>query len=108
MKIENEALRAHTKVSAHARKVGPTQSQTLGAPTLGKLRAREEGDDSDGEGSTYNEDQASGSKLKCAACQTRETRIWWRCPKSITGSAMCEPCGWVEIMSSAIDCELTR
>lgn len=92
LKAEHEAVRAHTKITAHTRK-GQTQSQTLGAPSLGKIRAREDGDDSDGEKSTYGPDQATGVKLKCAACGTRESRAWWRCPRSITGNAMCENCG---------------
>lgn len=79
-------------MSAHARK-GQTQSQTLGAPSLGRIRARDDGDDSDGEGSVFNDDLSGGGKLKCAACQSRESRVWWRCPKSITGNAMCENCG---------------
>jgi len=89
LKIENDALKAHVKVhSAHAR-----QNKTLGAPSLGRIRITNDSDGSDDEVSLYNGGYTSAHKMQCAACMTRESSVWWRCPRTITGDAMCEGCG---------------
>ena len=89
LKAENDALKAHVKVNpAHAR-----QNKTLGAPSLGRIRVTADSDASDDEVSLYN---TNTSKLKCAACSTRISDVWWRCPRTIQGTAMCESCGYVE------------
>ena len=91
LKIENDALKAHVKVhTAHAR-----QNKTLGAPSLGRMRNTNDSDGSDDEVSLYNAGYTSAHKMQCAACMTRESSVWWRCPRTITGDAMCEACGWV-------------
>ena len=84
--MENEAIRAHHKVStAHAR-----QNRTLGAPSLGRIRAKADSSASDDEVSLYS---AGTSKLQCAACSTKQSPVWWRCPRTVPGNAMCETCG---------------
>jgi hypothetical protein len=95
LKVENEALRQHHKVSpVHAR-----QNRTLGAPSLGKIRGREDLDDSsddDGVNSLFGEGEEivkRGGRLQCAACSTRISEVWWRCPRTVHGKAMCESCG---------------
>lgn len=89
LKLENEALRAHVKVStAHAR-----QNKTLGAPSLGRIRGKGDSDASDDEVSLYNANFTSANKMQCAACSTRISTVWWRCPRSLPGNAMCETCG---------------
>lgn len=90
LKIENDLIRAHRKVHAvHGR----TNSKTLGPPTLGKIRSRAESEASDDEGSLYNASIAAVSRLQCAACSTRISNVWWKCPRTVTGTAMCESCG---------------
>ncbi|WWC59192.1 uncharacterized protein I303_101741 [Kwoniella dejecticola CBS 10117] len=90
---ENEALRHHHKVStSHAR-----QNKTLGAPSLGRMRAAQD-HHSDDEVSLYGNDFAKRKDkeketLKCAACSTRISTVWWRCPRTVQGEAMCEDCG---------------
>ncbi|EIW68698.1 hypothetical protein TREMEDRAFT_31780 [Tremella mesenterica DSM 1558] len=83
---ENEAIRQHQKVThAHAR-----QSQTLGAPSLGKIRTTRDSSGSDDEVSLYG---SATRRMQCAACSTRLGTVWWRCPRSLPGKAMCETCG---------------
>ncbi|OCF76650.1 hypothetical protein I204_02349 [Kwoniella mangroviensis CBS 8886] len=87
---ENEELRLHHKVStSHAR-----QNKTLGAPSLGKIRAANT-DHSDDEVSLYGNDftKRKDKDVKCAACSTRLSQVWWRCPRTVQGDAMCEDCG---------------
>ncbi|RSH90248.1 putative PHD type zinc finger protein with BAH domain-containing protein [Saitozyma podzolica] len=92
LRSENEALRAHHKVtSAHAR-----QNKTLGAPSLGRIRgsgSRQDSEASDDEVSLYSSSYASSNKMQCAACSTRISSVWWRCPRTVQGIAMCESCG---------------
>jgi hypothetical protein len=89
LKAENEALRAHLKVhAAHAR-----QNKTLGAPSLGRIRAKADPDASDDEVSLYNASYVSANKMQCAACSTKTSKAWWRCPRTVHGTAMCESCG---------------
>lgn len=89
LKVENEALRAHHKVNtAHAR-----QNRTLGAPSLGRIRAKADNETSDDEVSLYNASFVSANKMQCAACSTKISNVWWRCPRSVHGIAMCETCG---------------
>lgn len=90
LREENEALRHHQKIHiTHGR----TQ-QTLGAPTLGKVRSRAPSSvASDDETSLYDPDDAAQRKLQCAACSTRLSKIWWRAPRSLSGESMCENCG---------------
>ena len=89
LKFENEALRAHLKVThSHAR-----QNRTLGAPSLGRIRARGSSSPLDDEVSLYNEGFVSSNKMQCAACSTRISSVWWRCPRTVPGNAMCENCG---------------
>jgi hypothetical protein len=90
LQAENEALRAHHKVtSAHAR-----QNKTLGAPSLGRIRgSRQASEASDDEVSLYAASYASSNKMQCAACSTRVSNVWWRCPRTVQGTAMCENCG---------------
>lgn len=90
LKLENEALRAHVKVStAHAR-----QNKTLGAPSLGRIRGKGgDSEASDDEVSLYSASFANANKMQCAACSTRNSTVWWRCPRSVQGNAMCETCG---------------
>jgi hypothetical protein len=91
LKVENEALRHHHKVSTgHAR-----QNKTLGAPSLGRIRTKAESvaDSADDEVSLYGAEFGPGKKAQCAACSTRISRVWWRAPRSIPGNAMCENCG---------------
>lgn len=90
LKIENDLIRAHRRVhAAHAR----NNSKTLGPPTLGKIRSRAESETSDDEGSLYNASVAASSRLQCAACSTRISNVWWKCPRTVQGTAMCESCG---------------
>ncbi|WRT65032.1 uncharacterized protein IL334_001974 [Kwoniella shivajii] len=85
---ENEALRHHHKVStSHAR-----QNKTLGAPSLGRMRAAN-ADNSDDEVSLYGSDVTKKKEMKCAACSTKISGVWWRCPRTVQGEAMCEDCG---------------
>jgi hypothetical protein len=89
LRVENEALRAHHKVNTpHAR-----QNKTLGAPSLGRIRARADSDASDDEVSLYNAGYAAANKMQCATCSTRISGVWWRCPRTVHGTAMCESCG---------------
>ena len=90
LKAENEAIRQHRKVNtAHAR-----QNKTLGAPSLGRIRAREGSEDSEAaEGSLFGDEIKETKKAQCAACSTRVSSVWWRAPRSIPGDAMCENCG---------------
>jgi hypothetical protein len=89
LKIENEALRAHHKVnSAHAR-----QNRTLGAPSLGRIRAREASEQEDDMVSLLGADQVREGKMQCAACSTRLGDVWWRCPRTVQGKGMCASCG---------------
>ena len=91
LKVENDALKAHHRVaSAHAR-----QNRTLGAPSLGKIRAgaKESVDDEDDDVSLYGADAVKDNKMQCAACSTRLGEVWWRCPRTVPGIAMCISCG---------------
>ncbi|KAK4688923.1 hypothetical protein P7C73_g1187, partial [Tremellales sp. Uapishka_1] len=89
LKVENEALRQHHKVtSAHAR-----TGKTLGAPSLGKIRGREGSAVSDDEVSLYSAGFVKENKMQCAACHTRMSGVWWRSPRTVSGKAMCETCG---------------
>jgi hypothetical protein len=86
LKLENEAIRQHHKVStAHAR-----QNKTLGAPSLGRIRAGADSSASDDEVSLHS---SAPNKTQCAACSTRISGVWWRCPRTVQGSSMCETCG---------------
>jgi hypothetical protein len=88
LKVENEALRAHLKVNTtHAK-----QNKTLGAPSLGRIRASNQSDvGSDDDISLYGAETLS--KPQCAACSTRLSEVWWKCPRTVPGVAMCETCG---------------
>lgn len=89
LKAENEAIRQHRKVNtAHAR-----QNKTLGAPSLGRIRARHGSEVSDSEGSLFGDEIKDTKKAQCAACSTRISNVWWRAPRTIPGDAMCENCG---------------
>jgi hypothetical protein len=93
LKGENEALRQHHKVSSsHAR-----QNKTLGAPSLGRIRGRGDSISSDDEVTSLfgdgEEAVKRGGKVQCAACSTRISEVWWRCPRTVAGKAMCESCG---------------
>ncbi|ORX34360.1 hypothetical protein BD324DRAFT_635569 [Kockovaella imperatae] len=89
LKEENEALRAHHKVShSHAR-----QNKTLGAPSLGRIRGHASSTPTDDEVSLYDASFISTNKLQCAACSTKISSAWWRCPRTVPGNAMCEDCG---------------
>ncbi|WWC87223.1 uncharacterized protein L201_002111 [Kwoniella dendrophila CBS 6074] len=92
---ENEALRHHHKVStSHAR-----QNKTLGAPSLGRIRVTSSlANHSDDEVSLYGNDfikekEQEKEIIKCAACSTRISSVWWRCPRTVQGETMCEDCG---------------
>lgn len=89
-KAENELYRQHRKVhAAHGRR-----TETLGPPPIvGKVRSRAESEVSDDEGSLYNASYVSTNRLQCAACSTRISNVWWRCPRTVQGNAMCESCG---------------
>jgi hypothetical protein len=89
LKAENEALRAHHKVnSAHAR-----QNRTLGAPSLGRIRAREASEQEDDMVSLFGAEHVRENKMQCAACSTRLGEVWWRCPRTVQGKGMCATCG---------------
>ncbi|WVF70081.1 hypothetical protein IAT40_004868 [Kwoniella sp. CBS 6097] len=90
LKKENEALRQHHKVTvSHAR-----QNKTLGAPSLGRMRAKARDDQDDDTISLYNASFVKENpKIQCAACSTRISGVWWRCPRTVPGVAMCENCG---------------
>ncbi|OCF37587.1 hypothetical protein I316_00713 [Kwoniella heveanensis BCC8398] len=90
LKKENEALRQHHKVNiSHAR-----QNKTLGAPSLGRMRAKARDDQDDDTTSLYNATfLKENPKVQCAACSTRISNVWWRCPRTVPGVAMCENCG---------------
>ncbi|KAL1409778.1 putative PHD type zinc finger protein with BAH domain-containing protein [Vanrija albida] len=90
LKTENELIRQHRKVHAvHAR----NNSKTLGAPSLGKIRSRAESEATDDAVSLYGAAYVSTNRMQCATCSTRMSNVWWRCPRSVQGTAMCEPCG---------------
>lgn len=90
LKTENELIRQHRKVhAAHAR----TNRGTLGPPSLGKIRSRAESETSDDEGSLYNASFVATNRMQCAACSTRTSNVWWKCPRTVQGNAMCESCG---------------
>nr|XP_031861887.1 uncharacterized protein CI109_002716 [Kwoniella shandongensis]KAA5528959.1 hypothetical protein CI109_002716 [Kwoniella shandongensis] len=88
---ENEALRQHQRVNTHHAR----HTKTLGAPTLGKIRpgSKDDADHSDDEVSMYNASFTSSNKMVCAACSTKISEVWWRCPRTVSGIAMCENCG---------------
>lgn len=89
LQAENEALRQHRTVTAsHAR-----QNKTLGAPSLGLIRPGAGSGKADDEVSLFGADYVSSHKMQCAACSTRLGDIWWKCPRTISGEAMCESCG---------------
>ncbi|EAL21369.1 hypothetical protein CNBD0650 [Cryptococcus deneoformans B-3501A] len=90
LKDENEALRQHRRISiSHAR-----QNRTLGAPSLGKMRIGDKSDIEDDETSIYSQPLAgTGSTMVCATCSTKVGQVWWRCPRTVPGIAMCESCG---------------
>ncbi|WVQ84001.1 hypothetical protein IAT38_006146 [Cryptococcus sp. DSM 104549] len=90
LRAENEALRHHQRTStSHAR-----QNKTLGAPSLGRIRpgGKDEAQKDD-EVSLYGQAFVSTNKMTCAACSTRLGSVWWRCPRTVPGIAMCEGCG---------------
>lgn len=90
LKTENDLIRQHRKVhAAHAR----NNNRTLGPPSLGKIRSRAESENSDDEGSLYNASFATINRMQCAACSTRTSNVWWKCPRTVAGNAMCESCG---------------
>ena len=98
LKEENEALRAHQRVShSHAR-----QNKTLGAPSLGRIRARASSSPLDDEVSLYNASFINSSKMQCAACSRKISSAWWRCPRTVPGVAMCEECGYVGPSESSL------
>lgn len=90
LKAENDALRHHHRIStSHAR-----QNKTLGAPSLGRIRQGARDDPhSDDEVSLYKAAFVKENKMVCAACSTRISAVWWRCPRTVQGLAMCEGCG---------------
>ncbi|CAK9782337.1 hypothetical protein CC85DRAFT_282380 [Cutaneotrichosporon oleaginosum] len=88
LKTENDLIRQHRKVHGAHRHNG----KTLGPPALGKMRSRADSEASD-EGSLYGAAHAAAQRLSCAACGTRASAVWWKCPRSVQGAAMCEPCG---------------
>jgi len=90
LKSENDLIRQHRKVhAAHAR----NNRGTLGPPSLGKIRSRAESETSDDEGSLHNASYVSANRMQCAACSTRNSNVWWKCPRTVQGIAMCESCG---------------
>lgn len=90
LKTENDLVRQHRKVhGTHGR----NHSKTLGPPSLGKIRSRADSEASDDEGSLYNAAFVSANRMSCAACGTRSSNVWWKCPRTVQGNAMCEPCG---------------
>lgn len=90
LKTENDLIRQHRKVhGTHGR----NNSKTLGPPSLGKIRSRADSEASDDEGSLYNAAFVSANRMACAACGTRSSNVWWKCPRTVQGNAMCEPCG---------------
>lgn len=90
LKDENEALRQHRRISiSHAR-----QNRTLGAPSLGKMRIGDKSEVEDDETSIYAQPLAgTGSTMVCVTCSTKISQLWWRCPRTVPGIAMCESCG---------------
>lgn len=88
-KAENELLRQHRKVhSIHGR-----TSSTLGPIPLGHVRRADSEMPDDDASSLYNANYVRDHKLQCAVCWTRISNVWWKCPRSVTGNAMCETCG---------------
>lgn len=55
------------------------------------------GNDPDDEGSVVNgqldHDPAAKATLFCGSCKTRDSAVWWKGPKGLSSSVMCEPCG---------------
>lgn len=89
LKSENDLHRQHMKVhAAHGR-----NKQTLGPPSMGKIRSRADSEVSEDEGSLYNAAFTSINRMQCAACGTRSSNVWWKCPRTVQGIAMCESCG---------------
>jgi hypothetical protein len=89
LKLENEAARQHQRINTiHGRHM-----KTLGAPSMGRIRSRQGSEMSDDEVSWYAADFAKASNFQCAACSTRISDSWWKCPKSVKGRAMCDTCG---------------
>nr|AAN75157.2 ZNF1 [Cryptococcus neoformans var. grubii] len=88
LKVENEALRQHRRVSvSHAR-----QNRTLGPPSLGKMRIGDKSKVEDDETSLYGS-SIGESTMRCATCSTKLGQVWWKSPRTVPGIAMCESCG---------------
>ncbi|KAG8966432.1 putative PHD type zinc finger protein with BAH domain-containing protein, partial [Tulasnella sp. 427] len=50
--------------------------------------------DPDDEGSVINGETESGKNgLFCSSCKTRDATVWWKGPKGLASSVMCETCG---------------
>lgn len=90
LKVENDLIRQHRKVhAAHGR----NNRGTLGPPSMGKIRSRADSETSEDEGSLYNATFTAATRMQCAACSTRTSAVWWKCPRTVQGTAMCESCG---------------
>ncbi len=55
------------------------------------------GNDADDEGSVVNGqnemDSASKTAMFCGSCKTKTSTVWWKAPKGLLSSVMCDACG---------------
>jgi Zn ribbon nucleic-acid-binding protein len=49
------------------------------------------GYESDSEGSIVR--TPSKAHASCGACRTRDTKLWWKAPKGLATSVLCDACG---------------
>ncbi|WVQ76766.1 hypothetical protein IAR50_006440 [Cryptococcus sp. DSM 104548] len=89
LKFRNEALRQHHPLATtHSR-----QTNTLGPPPLGKVRSAGDDCQDDDSASVYAKHPEGEKEFICATCSTRLGEIWWKCPRTVQGEAMCNICG---------------
>ncbi|TYJ52428.1 hypothetical protein B9479_006969 [Cryptococcus floricola] len=89
LRVENEAVRQHHPlVTPHSR-----QPKTLGPPSLGKIRSAGDDRKENDSASVYGKVTEGEPHFTCATCSTRLGEIWWKCPRTVPGEAMCNVCG---------------
>ncbi|ODN75351.1 hypothetical protein L202_06527 [Cryptococcus amylolentus CBS 6039] len=89
LRVENEAVRQHHPlVTPYSR-----QPKTLGPPSLGKIRSAGDDRKENDSASVYGKATEGEHHFTCATCSTRLGEIWWKCPRTVPGEAMCNVCG---------------
>lgn len=61
----------------------------------GSKGRRAHGSESDDEGSVIRFDQESAqpATIFCGSCRTRDSAVWWKAPKGMSSSVLCDVCG---------------